>query len=150
MSVNIKVIRFSDLVRANPHGPASLELGEQLLRDIAQAGARLEDFQVLVDTRSVTEPLTAAELWQLSEKLAPYRGKLGDKIAIVSNRERIRAPSFLRGVRAEQGVQHAGFRVLKKRYGMAPSRRGRPALNLSINAFSRTFVVSEVRGAVPG
>jgi hypothetical protein len=94
MSFNIKVIRFSDLVRANPHGPASLELGEQLLRDIAQAGARLEDFQVLVDTRSVTEPLTAAELWQLSEKLAPYRGKLGDKIAIVSNRERIEGHHF--------------------------------------------------------
>jgi hypothetical protein len=49
---------------------------------------------VLVDTRSVTEPLTAAELWQLSEKLAPYRGKLGDKIAIVSNRERIEHHHF--------------------------------------------------------
>jgi hypothetical protein len=77
MPANIKVIRPSDFVRANPEGPATLELAEQLLEDIAQAGARLGDFQVLVDVRRVTVRLTAAELWKLSEKLASYRRKLG-------------------------------------------------------------------------
>ena len=41
-----------------------------------QAGARLGDFQVLVDVRRVTVRLTAAELWQLSEKLATTEGLL--------------------------------------------------------------------------
>jgi hypothetical protein len=88
MAVNVKVIRLSDFVRADPEGPASLELAEQLLRDIAQAGARLEDFHVLVNTRRVTVGLTPAELWQLAERLSSYRRKLRDKTAILCPAQR--------------------------------------------------------------
>jgi hypothetical protein len=88
MPVNVKVFRPSDFVRASHEGPATLELAEQLLRDIALAGARLGDFQVLVDVRHVTVPLTASELWQLAEKLSAYRRKLGDKMAILCPAQR--------------------------------------------------------------
>jgi hypothetical protein len=88
MPVNVKVIRPSDFVRANPEGPASLELAEQLIMDIARAGARMEDFEVLVDTRRVTVALTAAELWRLAEKLSSYRRRLGNKTAILCPAER--------------------------------------------------------------
>jgi hypothetical protein len=106
MTANIKVIRPSDFVRATHEGPATLELAEQLLEDIAQAGARLGDFQVLVDVRRVTVRLTAAELWQLSEKLASYRRKLGDKTAILCPAQRFDHTHFY-----SLCAQNKGFNV---------------------------------------
>jgi hypothetical protein len=70
---NIKVIQATDFIRATPDGKAYVEKAEELLKDIADAGAGLEGFHVLVDTRRVTGGLTASELWYLADKLAHYR-----------------------------------------------------------------------------
>jgi hypothetical protein len=51
MPRNIKVIHASDFVRATPEGKANIEKAELLLKEIAEAGAGLDGFQVLVDTR---------------------------------------------------------------------------------------------------
>jgi hypothetical protein len=85
---NIKVIQATDFVRATPEGKAYIEKAEQLLKDIADAGAGLEGFHVLVDTRRVTGALTAIELWHLADKLAHYRRTFGNKTAILCPVER--------------------------------------------------------------
>ncbi|HEU4389326.1 MAG TPA: hypothetical protein VFV34_16095 [Blastocatellia bacterium] len=106
MPVNIKVIHAADLVRANPEGPASLELAEQLLSNIAAAGARLQDFEVLVDTRRITVRLTTPELWQLAEKLSHYGRKLGNKIAILTTPDALEHHHFFAVT-----AQNKGFAV---------------------------------------
>ena len=88
MPSNIKVIQASDFIRASPEGKASIEKAEQLLKSIADAGAGLEGFHVLVDTRRVSEGLTATELWYLADKLAHYRRTFGNKTAILCPVER--------------------------------------------------------------
>jgi len=80
---NVKVIHASDFIRARPEGPAYLEDAETLLMDIVRAGAGLEDFEVLVDTRRVTGALSATDLWSLAEKLASVRHKFAKKTAIL-------------------------------------------------------------------
>jgi DNA-binding transcriptional LysR family regulator len=80
---NIKVIHGNDFIRATPEGAAYLEDAEQLLRDIAQAGAGLEEFEVLVDTRRITGTLSAADLWTLAEKLVKFRHTFARKTAIL-------------------------------------------------------------------
>jgi hypothetical protein len=85
---NIKVIQATDFIRAAPDGKAYIEKAEQLLKDIADAGAGLEGFHVLVDTRRVTGGLTASELWYLADKLVHYRRTFGNKTAILCPVER--------------------------------------------------------------
>ena len=88
MPANIKVIQATDFIRASPEGKASIEKAEQLLKDIADASAGLEGFHVLVDTRRVSEGLTATELWYLADRLAHYRRTFGNKTAILCPVER--------------------------------------------------------------
>jgi len=85
---NIKVIQATDFIRATPEGQVYIEKAEQLLKRIAEAGAGLEGFHVLVDTRRVTGALTAVELWHLADKLAHYRRTFGNKTAILCPVER--------------------------------------------------------------
>jgi hypothetical protein len=80
---NVKVIHASDFIRARPEGPAYLEDAEQLLRDIAAAGAGLADFEVLVDTRRVTGSLSATDLWTLAEKLVRFRNDFARRTAVL-------------------------------------------------------------------
>lgn len=88
MPSNVKVIRARDFIRAQPDGHASLEKAEQLLREIAQAGAGLEDFEVLVDTRSATGALTATDMWRLAETLVGFRKTFAHRTAVLCPRER--------------------------------------------------------------
>jgi hypothetical protein len=92
---NVKVIRGPDFIRAQPEGRVHMEAAEQLLREIAEAGNGLEDFDVLVDLRQVTgNVLSPAELWSLSEKLARYRRSLGRRTAILCPLERFDSARF--------------------------------------------------------
>jgi len=83
MPTNVRIIHASDFIRARPEGPAQLEDAEQLLRDIVAAGAGLEDYEVLVDTRRVTGSLSATDLWTLAEKLAKFRENFAHRTAIL-------------------------------------------------------------------
>ena len=83
MPTNVKVIHAGDLVRARPDGRAQLEDAEQMLKDIVAAGAGLDDYEVLVDTRRVTGSLSAADLWTLAEKLARFRATFARRTAIL-------------------------------------------------------------------
>src|SRR5262245_46613071 len=84
MPRNVKVIRSADFIRAQPAGPVNLAAAEQLLKEIAEAGAGLEDFDILVDIRHVgTGQLTPNELWKLSETLAKHRRTMGDRTAVL-------------------------------------------------------------------
>ena len=83
MPTNVKIIHASDFIRARPEGPAQLEHAEQMLKDIAAAGAGLDQFEVLVDTRRVVGSLSATDLWTLAEKLARFRPSFARRIAIL-------------------------------------------------------------------
>jgi hypothetical protein len=85
---NVKVIQGTEFIRATPEGKAYIEKAEQLLKEIADASAGLEDFHVLVDTRRITGSLTAVELFHLADKLAHYRRTFGHKTAIICPVER--------------------------------------------------------------
>ena len=107
MPRNVKVIRSVDFIRAQPDGPVNLAAAEQLLKEIAEAGAGLEDFDVLVDIRNVSGgQLAPAELWQLAEKLAQHRRTLGDRTAILCPMERFDHVRFF-----ALCAEHRGFNV---------------------------------------
>jgi len=83
MPANIKVIQARDFIRATPQGQVYLDKAEELLKRIAEAGAGLEDFEVLVDTRRTSGALSATDLWRLAEKLVGYRHTMARRTAIL-------------------------------------------------------------------
>jgi hypothetical protein len=88
MPHNVKVIRASDFIRAKPEGHVDLAMAEKLLKAIAEAGAGLEDFDVLVDIRRISGRLKPGELWSLAQTLASYRRKVGNRTAVLCPLER--------------------------------------------------------------
>ena len=83
MPTNVKIIHASDFIRARPEGPAQLEDAEQMLKDIAVAGAGLDSYEVLVDTRRVTGSLSATDLWTLAQQLVRFRTTFAHRTAIL-------------------------------------------------------------------
>jgi hypothetical protein len=77
------VIRARDFIRARPGGDANLEKAEQLLKDIAEAGTGLDDFDILVDTREVSGMLSATDLWSLAQRLVRYRKTFARRTAVI-------------------------------------------------------------------
>lgn len=94
MPANVRVIHSRDFIRARADGNAELETAEQLLRDIAHAGAGIEELDVLIDTRHVSGGLSATDLWTLAERLARYRRTFARRTAILSPIERFDQARF--------------------------------------------------------
>ncbi len=88
MAAHLKVIQARDFLRAKPDGQANLEAAEQLLKDIAQAGEGLEEFEILVDTREMPGHLSATEMWTLATRLARFRKTFAHRTAILCPVER--------------------------------------------------------------
>jgi hypothetical protein len=110
MPRNIKVIRGPDFIRAQPEGRVSLEGAENMLREIADAGAGLDDFDVLVDVRHVTgDTLAPAELWSLAERIATYRRTLGRRTAILCPLQRFDSARFFALCAENRGVNVHAF-----------------------------------------
>lgn len=110
MPVNIRIFHAADLVRANPEGEATVELAQRLVRDIVAAGACLEDFEVLVDVRRITKPLSAAELWLVAETLSKVRrGRIGNKTAVVCPAQRWDHIHFFSLCAEKEGHNVRGF-----------------------------------------
>ena len=109
MPTNVKVIEAKDFVRATPEGHADLARAEQLLKDIARTGARLEEFHVLVDTRRSTGGLSANELWSLAQQLAQYRHPFGRKTAILCPLERFDHSRFFALCAENRGFDMRAF-----------------------------------------
>ena len=110
MPRNIKVIRGPDFIRAQPEGRVNLEGAERMLREIADAGAGLGDFDVLVDVRHVVgDTLAPAELWSLAEKVATYRRSFGRRTAILCPLQRFDSARFFTLCAENHGVNVHAF-----------------------------------------
>lgn len=109
MPKNVKVIQAREFVRGTPEGRVYLDEAEQLLKDIAAAGAGLEGFHVLVDTRRVSAGLSATELWYLSDKLARLRRDERRRIAILCPTERFDHTRFFALCAENRGLNVQAF-----------------------------------------
>jgi len=103
---SVRVIQGRDFIRARPEGEADLETAEKLLKDIAQAGAGLDDFEILVDTRHVAAFLSATDLWTLAEQLVRYRKTFARRTAILCPIERFDHARFF-----ALSAEHRGFNI---------------------------------------
>ena len=109
MTTNVKVISGRDFVRARPDGHANVETAEKLIADIAQAGAGLDEFAILVDTRDVSDQLTAFELWKLSAKLVRFRHTFERRTAVLCPAEKFDLTQFFPLCAANHGLNISAF-----------------------------------------
>ena len=114
MPTNVHIIQPSDFVRATPEGQVDLAAGERLLSDIAEKARDIEDFNVLIDLRTVRGGLlSASELWYLAEKFARHPHIGWRKTAILSPGARFDNAQFFAlcaAVRGESGANVQPFR----------------------------------------
>jgi DNA-binding transcriptional LysR family regulator len=107
---NVKVIHARDFIRATPQGEAWFEKALELLQSIAEAGAGLTDFEVLVDTRRVTGGgLSAADLFRLAEALVRYRKTFARKTAVLCPLEKFDKLQFFALCAEDRGFNLRAF-----------------------------------------
>lgn len=109
MPANVKVIHSSDFIRARPNGEADMEHAEKLLKDIAAAGAGLDDFDILVDTRHLKGRLSVTDLWSLAEKLVRFRKTFARRTAVLCPRERFDHTRFFALCAENRGFNMRAF-----------------------------------------
>ena len=95
--VNVKVIQAGEFIRASPLGQVQMDKAEALLKEIADASAGLEEFQVLVDTR------------RTPGSLAIYRRTIGNRTAILCPFERFDQARFFALCAENQGFNVQAF-----------------------------------------
>ena len=106
MPAHVKVIQAREFVRATAEGEAKLESAAQLLKDIAQAGRGLDEFEVLVDIREVSGRLSAADIWWLAQTLVRLRETFARRTAILCPIERFDHARFF-----ALCAEHKGFNI---------------------------------------
>jgi hypothetical protein len=113
MPVSIRVIHPSDFVRATPEGHADLAAAERLLSSIAEEARDIEDFNVLIDLRTLSGGLlTASELWCLAERFAQHSHIGRRKTAILSPSDRFDNARFFALCAAVRG-EHANVQPFR-------------------------------------
>jgi hypothetical protein len=105
MSTTVCVVRPPDFLRARADGRVDLEMGKQLLADVARAAEPMEGYEVLIDIRDVIGQLTPDEVHELAGSLIHFRSIFLHKTAVLSPRERFDNARFFSLLAASYGFR---------------------------------------------
>jgi hypothetical protein len=83
MPTEVRIVHARDFVRAKPEGQIDLEESTRLLVAIAAAGARLDAFDVVLDTRKLQSQLSVTDLWYLAKRFAEQPALARSRIAVL-------------------------------------------------------------------
>ena len=103
MSATVRVLHATDFLRARTDGRVDLEMGKELLADLAEAARPLERYEVLIDIRNSIGQLTADELSELAGSLIDFRSTFLHKTAVLCPRERFDNARFFSLLAASHG-----------------------------------------------
>ncbi len=103
MSTNVRVIHPSDFLRARADGRVDLDIGKQLLDQVATAAAPLAEYEVLIDIRDAVGRLTPDEVHELAGSLIQFRHTFLHKTAVLCPRERFDNARFFSLLAASYG-----------------------------------------------
>jgi hypothetical protein len=109
MPTKVKVIHAHDFVRARAEGVLDTAESERLLLEIASAGAQLDDFDVILDTRKAQSELGVGELWHLAAKVARHPVIFRHKIAVLCPAERFDHGKFFALCAENRGLNVRAF-----------------------------------------
>jgi hypothetical protein len=109
MPTQVKVIHARDFVRATAEGVLDLEESGRLLVELFTAGAHLDNFDVILDTRKAQSELSAADLWSLAVRLANYRRILGGRTVVLCPTERFERATFFASCAENRGLDIRPF-----------------------------------------
>src|SRR5215203_746527 len=105
ITATIRVIRPPDFLRANADGRVDLAAGKNLLKDVADAAAALENYEVLIDLRNAVGRLTPDELHELAGALVGFRNAFLHRTALLCPRERFDNARFFSLLAASYGFR---------------------------------------------
>lgn len=109
MPVNIQVIHAREFIRATPDGVHDREGSLKVLREIADVGAGLARYHVILDTRKATLMLTLTDLWFLAEGMAQMRGAYQGMTAVLCPADREDFAEFFALCASNRGLLVSAF-----------------------------------------
>jgi DNA-binding response OmpR family regulator len=106
-SLRLQIIKAGDFIKSTPAGDLDMKASTKGLAHIADAGADLHDYTVLIDLRDVTSRLSMADIFDLAFGLSKYGDTFLRKTAVLArpDEELNQAKLF------EEVAQKRGFNV---------------------------------------
>lgn len=83
MATNIKIITARDFLEVTTDGIINMTTSRQLIVDIAKAGHRHADYELLVDFRDTRSQLSVTDVYQLAAELYLHGTTFRRKVALV-------------------------------------------------------------------
>jgi hypothetical protein len=83
MSIQLKIIRATDLLIATVQGQMDFENSKQLIETLASATNSCPGQAILLDLRNANSGLSSFDLWKLAAELKQSSGDIPGKIAVV-------------------------------------------------------------------
>jgi hypothetical protein len=108
MVVDVRLIHVKDFLRHDVHGVVDLEQSKRMMRELAKACDKHDNYQLLIDTRDVDARQTSmVDVWELAASLRNMGFHHRMRIAVVN------APkdSFDRAAFFEVCAQNRGFNL---------------------------------------
>ena len=106
MPTNVRVIHPRDFLRVRADGRVDLEMGKDLLQQVADAAEPLGAYEVLIDIRDAVGRLTPDEVHELAGSLVRFRHTFLHRTAVLCPRDRFDNARFFSLLAASYGFQN--------------------------------------------
>lgn len=105
----IRIIHAHEFLVAKEDGQVDVQQSLRFLHEVMDALDRTGAFDLLIDTRSATSSLTAAELWYLADSAAQHPRLRACKVCILCPQERFDFASFYALCAGRNGMEIQAF-----------------------------------------
>ena len=109
MPTTVKIIHSQDFIKATAEGELDLETSKRMLAEIVSASTPLDDYHIILDTRTAHSAMSATDLWYLAAELSEIRRACSPKTAVLCPRERFDSARFFALCAENRGFNVSAF-----------------------------------------
>ncbi len=110
MDLNIRLIHSRDFIRTTPEGGPDLKMSEEIILRLALENARPNQYDILIDVRSITNRLSYFDIAALVQVMIDHRESFRSKLAVlVEPGERFDDAKFMELYAGNRGFQVGAF-----------------------------------------
>ena len=109
MPTNVRIIHAQDFIKATAEGELDLESSKKMLAEIVSASTPLDDYHIILDTRTAHSGMSATDLWYLAAELSGLRRTFSPKTAVLCPRARFDDAKFFALCAENRGFHVSAF-----------------------------------------
>jgi len=113
--LRLQVIKAGDFIKSTPTGDLDKAASKEGLAEIADLGADLQGYTVLIDLREVKSRLSTTDIFELASELAKYGDTFNRKTAVLARADHdLDQATFFEDVAQNRGFKVKAFTIFEE------------------------------------